>query len=61
VLGKLLHQIHQPVGKGIHDVIAKQSAPQKSVVIEMLAFYAIQNVMIVCHVAINRVIINKST
>jgi hypothetical protein len=40
----------------IHDVIAKQSAPQKMLVVEMLIFYAVQNVMTVYHVAISRTI-----
>jgi len=44
------------VGKGIRGLIAKQSAPQKSVVAEMLVFYVVQNGMTVCHVAISRII-----
>jgi hypothetical protein len=46
------------VGKGVNDVIAKQSAAQKSVVVKMLAFYVIKYFISVCHVAISRIIID---
>lgn len=40
------------MSKGIRNAIAKQSAPQTSVNIEMLTFYVIQNIT-VCYAAIN--------
>jgi len=47
---------HIAGGKGCTRVIPKQSAPQKSVVVEMLPFYVVHNVITVCHVAICRII-----
>jgi len=44
------------VGKDIQDVTVKQSVLQKSVNVEMLAFYVVHNVMTVCHAVISNII-----